>query len=371
MTRGHNEGTISKRTDGRWQARVTLPDGRRQTMYSKTREEAGRKLIAALKDTQEGVPVINERQQLSAYLEDWLTAVRPSLKASSVRRYELAIRNHIAPAIGKVRLAQLSPQHVQTLEAALLDKGLSAATVNHVHNVLRAGLSQAERWGRVHRNVARLVSPPRIPRYKMATLSPQEAQRLMAAAANEPLGALFILLLSTGVRVGEALACCWSAVDLDRGTLQVTATLSRISGGYELTDPKTENAHRQVLLPTAAAAALRAHRARQNEARLHAGAAWQSGDFIFADALGQTVNPDGIVRRTWKALLVKAELPDRRLHDLRHTAATLLLGQGIHAKIVSEQLGHSSIAMTLNRYSHVTPTMQQQAVEAMNRVLGG
>ena len=369
--RANGEGSVYKRKDGRWEARISLDHGGRKALYGKTRQEVARKLAVAIKAREDGLPPVSERQTVRQYMGHWLESTRPSLRPKTWLRYEQLLRLHVVPEIGKVRLVRLSPQHLQRLYAGRLDAGLSPGSVVQLHAVLRRALGQAARWGLVARNVASLVTPPRRSRKEMATLSPEQARTLLEAAAGDRLEALYVLAINTGMRQGELLALRWTEVDLNAGALHVRATLQRTREGFVFTEPKTTSSRRQVALTRAAVEALRRHRARQLEERLHVGAAWEDDDLVFANEVGQPLDATAVLRRSFYPLLERSNLPRIRFHDLRHTAATLLLGQGVHPKIVSEMLGHSQIAITLDLYSHVTPTMQRQAVEALETALSG
>lgn len=377
--RGNGEGSLVRLADGRWQARLSL-DGKRKAFYATTRAEAARKLTAATRDRDKGLPVVGEKETTGVYLTRWLEATQPTIRPRSWDRYEELTRLHIAPTLGKVPLARLTPDQLQALYAQKLAEGLSPATVVKVHVVLRRALAQAERWGLVARNVAALVDRPRVARQEMQTLSPEEARKLLATAAGpggyerqwwggEP---FYRLALSTGLRLGELLALRWAEVKLDDAALHVTATLQQRTSkaAPAFTEPKTGKSRRQVLLTAPAVDSLRRHRARQVEERLKLGSAWEDHDLVFPNSVGSPQEAS-IVRRSFQALLARAGLPDIRVHDLRHTAATLLLGRGVHPKMVSEMLGHASIAITLDLYSHVTPTMHREAATVMESVLGG
>ena len=367
--RANGEGSVYKRKDGRWEARISLDHGGRKALYGKTRQEVARKLVVAMKARQDGLPPVSERQTVRQYMGHWLESTRPSLRPKTWLRYEQLLRLHVVPEIGKVRLVRLSPQHLQRLYAGRLEAGLSPASVVQLHAVLRRALGQAARWGLVARNVASLVTPPRRSRKEMATLSPEQARILIEAVAGDRLEALYVLAINTGMRQGELLALRWSDVDLDGGTLQVKATLQSAGEGFVFAEPKTAHSRRQVALNRPAAEALRSHRARQLEERLSMGVAWEDNDLVFANEVGRPIAAANLRNRSFWPLLEQAGLPRIRFHDLRHTAATLLLGRGVHPKIVSEMLGHSQIAITLDLYSHVTPTMQRQAADELEAAL--
>jgi integrase len=331
----------------------------------------GRKLAVAIKARQDGLPILGERQSVRQYLEGWLESVRPSLRPRTFDRYEQYLRLHAIPEIGRLPLAKLGPQHLQRLYATRLESGLSPTSVAHLHAVLHRALDQAAKWGLVTRNVASLATRPRIKRQEMATLSPEQAKAFLEAAQGDRLEALYVLALTTGMRQGELLALRWRDVDLEAGTVQVRATLQRTRDGFTLVEPKTASSRRQVALAETAVANLRRHRAAQGEERLRLGPAWEDNDLIFANEVGRPIEATNLIRRSFHRLLERAAVPRIRFHDLRHTAATLLLAQGMHPKVVADMLGHSQIAVTLNLYSHTTPAMHRQAALAMDALLRG
>jgi integrase len=370
--RANGEGSIHKRKDGRWAASVSVGRGKRQHFLSKDRDVVARKLRAALKGQDDGLPVVVEKQTVEQFMQSWLKATKPKLRERTWVRYEQYVRLHIVPSLGKLQLAKLTPQHVQRLYAERLHAGASPTTVHHLHAVLHRALKQAVRWNLVARNVADLVDPPRIAHHEIATLDPTAAQRLIAAAGQDRLEALYVLALTTGMREGELLGLRWRDLDLDGGALEVRGSLQRVPSGFVLAEPKTARSRRRVGLTPTAVAALRRHRARQSEERLRLGAGWKNDlDLVFTDESGKPVDATKFLRNSFIPLLERAGLPAMRFHDLRHTAATLLLGRGVHPKIVSEMLGHAQIGITLDLYSHVTPTMQREATAAMEGIVGG
>lgn len=365
--RGNGEGTIRQRSDGRWEAMLRLPNGGRKSFFAKTRREVAEKLTFALRARQQGVGVVSDRETVAGYLTSWIASARPSLRPRTWQRYEQLVRVHAIPELGRIRLSHLGPADLQQLYAHRLSAGAAPTSVHHPHAVLHRALRQATGWGLVVRNVADLVKPPRITRREMTTLSPDQARALLDAVAGDRLEAVYVVGLTTGMRQGELLGLRWADVDLDARSARVRTTLHRTRDGFTFAAPKTARSRRQIALTPTAVGALRRHRARQIEDRLRAGAAWEDHDLVFANAIGQPLHGT-YVTTLFRQVLARASLPRIRFHDLRHTAATLLLGRGVHPKIASEMLGHSTIAITLDLYSHVTPTMQREAVDALEAV---
>jgi integrase len=367
--RANGEGSIHQRKDGRWCASIGVGRGKRKHFLSRSRAEVSRKLTAAMKGRDDGLPAITERQTVGQFLTSWLEAVRPSIRERTWVRYEQYVRLHAAPALGKVPLTRLTPQHLQRLYSDRLKAGLSATSVHHLHAMLHSALDQAVRWALIARNIADLVDPPRNAHFEMTTLSPEGARRFLDTLAGNRLEALYVLALTTGMRQGELLGLRWRDVDFDHGTLQVRGSLQRLGGKLTVSATKTEHSQRRVSLTSSAVAALRRHRVLQKEERLRLGAAWQGEELVFTNEIGRPIGASSLLRLSFLPLLSRAGLPRMRFHDLRHSAATLLLGQGVHPKIVAEMLGHSKIGTTLDLYSHVTPTMQREATLAMEAIL--
>jgi integrase len=369
--RANGEGSIYKRTDGRYCATLTVEGDKRKSFYGATRQEVSRKLNDALKSQREGLPVLRERYTVGQYLSEWLKSTEPSLQPRTFMRYEEIVRLHLAPMLGGTTLARLGPQHLQALYADRLEAGLSSTTVLQVHRVMRRALDQAARWGLVARNVATLVDAPRKRHREIKALTPDEVRSLLEAASGDRLEALYAVAVTSGMRQGELLALRWRFVDLTMGTAQVRGTLQRTREGLKIAEPKTARSRRLVRLTVTATEALRRHKACQAEERLRLGAAWADNDLVFANEVGRPIEATNLVSRSFAPLLKRAGLPRIRFHDLRHTAATLMLAQNVHAKVVSEMLGHSQISITLDLYSHVTPTMQQEATAAVDALLTG
>ena len=368
--RGKGEGSIYRRQDGRWVGAIDLgwENGKRlrKHFYGKTRREVAQKLTEAVRRHQEGLRPARDDLTVAEFLDNWLMAARGTVKQRTWKGYESYLRNHAVPALGRLRLSRLEPHHLQKLYADLVESGRSSTTAHHLHAVLHRALRQAERWGHVPRNVAALVDPPRMARREMQTLSAPQVRDLLDAASGDRLKTLYVVAVTTGMRQGELLALRWRDVDLEQGVLRIRGNLQ----GGEIVEPKSAKSRRQIELAATTVRSLRLHRQQQNRERLALGAEWVDMDLVFANHVGRPLSPSNLVRRSFKPLLRRAGLPEIRFHDLRHTAATLLLSQGVHPKIVSEMLGHSQISVTLDLYSHVTPTLQRDAARAFDALLG-
>jgi integrase len=315
------------------------------------------------------LPIVGEKQTVENYLTQWLSDIKPTIRPRSWVGHEEAVRLHVLPTLGRVPLARLSPQQVQALYTAKLAGGLAPGTVARIHAVLSRAFSEAARIGLVQRNVVALVKPPRPTHQEMQVLTSEQARILLAAVVDDPLEALYVLALTTGMRRGELLALHWADVNLDAGFVQVRFTLQHLAGAQVVYGPpKTARSRRKVALSALAIAALQKHRERQEQQRVLVGADWVDNDLVFPSGRGGPMEGSYFLRRKFVPMLKRAGLPEIRFHDLRHTAATLLLLQGIHPKIVSEMLGHSAVSMTLDTYSHVLPDMQRDATAAFDRL---
>ncbi|MHB8376677.1 MAG: tyrosine-type recombinase/integrase [Dehalococcoidia bacterium] len=369
--RANGEGSIHQRKDGRWCASLSIGRGKRKHFLARTRAEVARRLAGATDAREKGAVIPTTRQNVRQFFTSWLDATKPTVRPRTFVRYEELVRLHVLPATGSMPLTRLTPQHLHRLYQEKLESGLSPTTVNHIHAVVHKALSLAVRWSLTTRNVADFVDPPRTRHFEINTLSPDQAQTFLAAIAGTRLEALYVLALTTGMRQGELLGLRWRDVDLEHATVQVRGTMQPTPAGLRIAEPKTHGSRRHVLLAARAVDALRRHRVAQAEERLRLGAAWEDNELVFANQVGRPIAAQNLLRRSFEPLLKRAGLPRMRFHDLRHSAATLLLGEGIHPKIVSEMLGHTRISTTLDLYSHVTPTMQRQAADAFDAILKG
>src|ERR1700674_338361 len=370
--RGRGEGTIYHRPDGRWSATLRLEYGRRKTLYGRTRAEVQIKLRQLQRDREQGVIVGAPSVSVANYLARWLDeAARLKVRPKTFISYSLNVRR-LNPLIGRLRLAQLTPQTVQGAYARLTAQGLAPRSVRQAHVVLQSALRQAMTWGMVGRNAADGVIVPRPEPSEMATLTSEQLHHLFESTQGQALHAVWVLLATTGLREGEALGLRWSDVDMEKATLVVRRALQRHgTAGLVMVEPKTAGSRRTIHLSRIAVQALVEHRARQREMRLVAGAAWRTdfGDLVFCARTGMPMASSWL-NKVFKRELAKAGLPRIRIHDLRHTAATLLLIRGVHPKVVQDMLGHSTVTLTLDTYSHVTPALHKEAADHMDALLG-
>jgi integrase len=372
--RGNREGSIYQRSDGRWVGQISLPGDsrvrrRRKSVYGRTRADVRRKLVDAQKTIQDGGQIGSDLITVGTYMTSWLDHRRHEIRWQTWRRYEQIFRTHIEPVLGGVRLSKLRPDHLRDLYSAKLEEGLSSTTVKHIHAVLRAALRQAERDEIIVRNVCRQVDPPRAQPYEISPLSPTQSRQLLTAAIGHEDEALYVLALTTGMRQAELLGLRWRDIDFKNGFVSVRKSLVFRSEGWSLDEPKTRGSKRRIHLTSTALGSMLSHKNGQLQHQLKFGPAYQNHDLVFPSQIGTPRRGANVVYRSFRPLMLAAGLPQIRFHDLRHTAATLLLSQSVHPKVVSEMLGHSSVRLTLDTYSHVTPTMQKQATIAMDTIL--
>lgn len=294
---------------------------------------------------------------------------RPRIRPSTYRRYEQLVRTFLIPQLGKVRLSQLKPMQVQGVLNRASGSGLKPMTVHHIRAVLRTALNDALRWDLVTRNAAALAESPRQRRSEVAFLDADQARGFLASLGDDRYGPLYVLAMALGLRQGEALGLSWSDCDFETGTIRIRNALQRLDRQWSLVDPKSESSRRTLPIPAIVRSALQRQRALQAEQRLLAGTRWQETGFVFTSAVGTPLEGVNVTHRLQRALAA-AGLPRLRFHDLRHTAASLLLAEGVPARVVMETFGHSQISLTLNTYSHVTKRLLGEAAAAMDRVLG-
>ncbi len=364
--RGHNEGTLFRRKrDGRWVAKVTMPDGSRPSASSPDRAEAKRLLAEMLRLRDAGARSDDYRLTVGQFLRRWLVDVRPNLAPATWRKHESIVRVHLGPALGHRRLSDLS---VGDVRGFLGQPDIHPQTRRHHRATLRRALADAQRDGLVSRNVAALAEAPKMSRQERTILDTAQVRTLIEGTRDDRMHALYVLALTTGMREAEMLGLAWSDVDLDAPSVTVRNTLHRGESGWELHEPKTPKSRRTIPLAAVTVAALRDHRRRQLEEQAQAGALGREG-LVFTSVRGAPLHGSNLLPE-WYAHLARLGLPRVTLHDARHSAATVLYAAGVPLPVISEILGHSTIRVTADLYVHRVPALALDAARKMQEAVG-
>jgi len=386
--RSSGEGAVYKRQDGRWEAKIDVGSSgtgrRRKSIYGSTEAEVLKKLRQAQRSAEMGV-IPDDRITVGQWLDRWLQEILPGrVSPATLDNYTTISNTHLKPTIGQKRLSKLTPDDVQRLLRAKEREvrnpgdddaepvlGYSVSTIRRIRAVLVQAIKQAERWGLVVRNVAALTDGPKQVRHEGRSLTIEEAKTLLLAASDHRLEAAFCLMLTLGLRRGEVLGLSWTDLDLDSGQLTIRWALpaSRKGEGLVLRQPKA-GSRRSIMVPRQVVRSLNAHRRRQAAERLRAGETWTDSGLVFTTEGGAAIDPRNF-HRTMSALAEKAGLGHWHPHELRHSAASIMLAQGVPLEVVSEVLGHSSIRMTKDVYGHLIGNQKREAADAMARAIWG
>jgi len=372
------KGHIRERGKGTWALIVDLgrdSAGKRKQKWHSfkgNKRDAQNELARLITELNSGTYVEPSKLSLAGYLDQWLDVVKPKLAARTHHRYCELMRLHVSKRIGATKLPKLRPLHIEKLYAGLRTEhdgkdGLSPTTILQVHRVLRNALKQAVRWNMLARNPCDMVDPPSAAKHEMRALEAVEVGQLLDAARGGPMHTPVLIAISTGLRRGELLAIKWGDIDDDK--LRVQRALEQVGKVVTFKPPKTKRSERTMTLPVAAREALSRHRAQQAAHRLILGEGYKDQDLVFASVDGSPWAPDSF-SGYWRRLIKRSKVPHVRLHDLRHTHASQLLKADVHVKVVSERLGHATIALTLDTYSHLLEGMEATAAAAMDEALG-
>jgi integrase len=378
MAKGH----IRARGPGTWELKYDIgvdpATGRRITRFRTVhgaKRDAQRELRAILTGVDAGTYTDPSRMTLSAWLQQWLDEAQHKVARKTLQRYREIVKLHLVPALGAIALAKLQPAHIQAYYAAALASGrrdgsggLSPQTVVHHDRVLNVAMKRARALRLIPTNPVEDVSRPAVNRHEIEVLEPAESAALLAAARTTRMFPIVFLALATGLRRGEVLGLRWSDVDLERRTLTVAQSLEQTKEGLRFKTPKTKRSRRTIALLPSLVEELQAHRARQAAERLALGMGRDPAGLVFTRIDGGPIQPDSVTKM-FARIVARAKIRPISFHGLRHTHATDLLRAGVHPKITSERLGHSSIAITMDTYSHAIPGLQEDAAQRIDAAL--
>jgi integrase len=357
--RNHGEGTIytDKKHLGRFVAQVSLPNGKRKTKRG-TQAECRAWLLEQRKAVKDNTYIRNDSVTVANIAERYLKDVAPAaVEESTLNKHRTLIRKHVVPELGTQKISTLRAEHLQSLYSKKLSEGLARRTVIDIHNRIYTILKLAQRWGMVTRNVAEDMTPPTAPKDKVTVLTTQEAKHFLDSTHGERLYAIYAVTLSTGLRRGEVLALQWSDIDFITRRIRVNKQIQYVPGKGLITKaPKTQSAFRDLPMPQVAYDALIEHRANSMGTGL-----------VFATGKGTPFSPRNVLRDFHKAL-AKAGLPQIPFHNLRHSCASYHLAAGTNPKLVQQLLGHSTVAITLQVYSHLLPRVAEEAISKLDSV---
>ena len=329
-------------------------------------------LAKVIKDRDSGLVVQPSKMLLNEFLDRWLeSAVEPRVRANTFRSYKWQLKKYVRDEVGSYRLCDLSPLQIQKLYSRLNREGLSSRVVRYTHTILSNALNQALRLRMLASNPCSGAELPRARQKEAQVLTVEEVAGFVKVLRGTRHEVLFLVALTAGMRPSEYLALQWKDIDFDTSRIQVLRSLDwRRKGEWEFSEPKTARSRRSIPIPTEVLDRLQRHRKVQAEQRLKYGPDWGNHNLVFCDRRGEPLDRQNLLRRHLRPLLKKAEIStDLTLYSLRHSCATLMLAAGAHPKVVSERLGHSSVVITLDTYSHVLPTMQEDATERLARLL--
>lgn len=383
--RARRSGQIKRRGPAKWLVSVFVGrDASGRRIYKAKRvhgdRRAAERALGEMLQKRDSGTLLRERLTLGQYLDRWLDAAAgPRVGPRTLADYRYLLAKHVRPVLASRWLDSVTALDLQELYGAMQARGLSGRTVVATHSVLRSALRQARDWGLIDSNPAERARPPRREKREQRSLTAEQAEAFRRAAETHPLGLLFLFMLGTGMRPGEALGLRWRDVDLKAGRVHVTQTLVRLGkdgapggGSWCFQPPKTAKSRRAIPLPRSLTAALDRHAAAQAALRLRTGPLWRDHDLVFPGLLGQPLDWHNVSQRAFREIAGAAGLPAGfRPYDLRHSCATLLLAAGESPKVVAERLGHSTVTLTLDTYAHVLPTMQERATEHLERLLYG
>ena len=386
--RGNNEGSIFKRKDGTWCGIVS--NGRnsegklkRQYCYGKTRQEVSEKIIQTQSEIKAGTFIEPSKVKFGEWLDTWLqNYMKPSLRPTTYSSYDQIIRTHIKPELSDYQLRELRPEHLQKLynnkhQHGRLDGtgSLSPRYVRYIHVIIHSSLEQAIKNQLIVRNVSEATTLPRQAKKEIRIFTVEEQKKFIEAAENDSLGSALKLDLASGLRLGELLALRWSDINFNDSIIRVRSSLSRLrtfekgikTSELIFQEPKTKSGKRSIPIPASILEDLKEHKRVQDSEKASIGEAFCDNGLVFCTQLGSPIEPRNMMRKFYE-LVESAGIPHTNFHAARHTFASRALEAGIHPKVVSEMLGHASISITLDLYSHVLPDLKKEAASKLNHL---
>lgn len=370
-------GQIVEKSKGVFLVRIeTRKNGKRETLFSRTlrgnKTDADKLLTQKKAELDKGVLVKDEKLTLDEYLDKWLKIIKPRVTEQTFNSYETMLRVYIRPHIGELKLADIKIMTVQKVYSEMQEKGFAPRTVRYAHAVFSMAMSKAVEWGNIAVNPCDYAELPRSSRKETKAFSPEQASQFLEFAKHNRHGLIFEFALITGMRPEEYLALQWKDIDFERCTATVQRAVVWIKGsGYKFTETKTAKSRRTIPLPKSILPKLKEHKRQQTEHRFELGSHYENHNLVFANEIGKPHHYRNLTQRHYEKILKRAELDKHGfvLYSLRHSCATLLLSAGENPKVVAERLGHSSVKMTLDTYSHVLPDMQQSATDKLETML--
>jgi len=366
--RANDEGAIFKRPNGKWQAQITL-EGKRISKTFSSKKECRLWNRDMTMQKERGLSFIATKTSFQDYLIQWLEDIKQSLRPTTWSQYQGVVNNHIVPILGKIKLASLSSRNIQNLYTISLNEGKGERTVVVMHAVIHRSLKMAKRQGLISINPASSVQKPKYESRIILVLDESQIHQLLSYAKTRELDVLIRLAVTTGMRLGEVLGLKWKDVDWPTPCIQVRRQLQRVKGmGLIFSKPKTDSGIRTILIGDRMLSLLGGHLDNQDLLRRKLGPRWRDNDLIFPSGVGTPKEPRNLIRE-FKALLVQANLPNFRFHDLRHTAASLMLMSNMPLIRITRQLGHAKPSTTLDIYGHLIPGLESDSVEKIDYIV--
>jgi integrase len=366
--RGRNEGSISQRSNGSYRAQVSS-SGKRVSATFRTKAEAQKWIRDQLSKLERGFDFQGSKITLGEYLPQWLENSKTALRDKTAHQYSQVMKKHIIPHLGSIALKDLRLASIEKYYADLLRSGVGTRTVRICHNILHKALDKALHYGLVTYNPAHGATLPRYTHSEMQVLDEDQVSQFLVAAQSSPYAALYQLAVTTGMRQGELFGLKWADLQWGKGVLHLQRQVQKVPGqGWSFVEPKTQAGRRTIKLGEGTLQVLRGHRECQAQLKEKAGDRWQENDLVFPNSVGNPGDPSNL-RIDFERTLTRAGLVKIRFHDLRHTAASLLLNNNVPVFVVSRMLGHSKPSTTLDIYGHLYHESQVAAAEIMDKLV--